>query len=311
LLPVVAFILVGVRPGMIAAGMSLLSLIVFTYMATAGYLEQWLIYPQSPLDLESWLTEIVPTGMVIVIIMLLLYSMNTWLMRNLYARQEALMRLKQVQSQLDDMQQTLEERVLQRTTMLEVRVKDLEELNNGDHVPRSILVSLSHEIRSNVNSVMGMTNLLLDTDLSDEQIACTHAIRTNSEALLTAVSKTLEFPEAGEGKDVTEEIGTDEYHFYLLELINTYLENTPILLNELKTAIESGNNSAVRSFAYDLEKSSGEFGATELIEKARELEVIGREQDLSGAAEKYEQIEEAYHEVQQTLEKRKASLLIN
>jgi signal transduction histidine kinase len=310
LLPVVAFVLVGVRPGMIAAGMSLFSLAVFTYLASERFLDRWLIYPESPLDLGSWLTEIVPTMMVIVIIMLLLYSLHGFLIKALTMRQEELMNLKQMRSQMDETQLTTGEQGLQGTTELEVRVKEPEVMKPGDQVPRNILLSLSHEIRTAMNTVMGMTSLLLDTELSEEQRECTKAIRVSGEALLSATSKMLDYPKGEEVWNETEAQRQDEYHVYLLELINAYLESTPHLIDGMRTAIALVDDASLRIFASDLEKSSGEFGATQLIELAREMEVMGSEEDMSRAAEKLGLIEQEYANVRQALEKKKTALII-
>ena len=130
LFSVVAFILVSVRSGMFAATMSLFTLIIFTYLATNGYLNRWLIYPRSPLDLTSWLTEIIPTAMILVILILLLAFFDRFQTGTLASRQVALYGLEQAKKSLEEYSQTLEKKVEERTSQLEERVRELGTLNS-------------------------------------------------------------------------------------------------------------------------------------------------------------------------------------
>jgi CheY-like chemotaxis protein len=68
------------------------------------------------------------------------------------------------------------------------------------HISAEQLASLSHEFRTPLNGVLGMSRLLEGTRLTAEQRAYAAAIRESGEHLLTLVNDVLDFAKLGAGK---------------------------------------------------------------------------------------------------------------
>jgi len=64
----------------------------------------------------------------------------------------------------------------------------------------AFLATMSHEVRTPMNAVIGMTSLLLDTNLTPEQQEFVGTIRQSGDALLTVINDILDFSKIEAGK---------------------------------------------------------------------------------------------------------------
>jgi HPt (histidine-containing phosphotransfer) domain-containing protein len=88
---------------------------------------------------------------------------------------------------------------------------------------------------------------------------------------------------------------------FMPELIDTFLEDAPNMLQELQRALDAGDTEAFRRTAHSLKSNCKTFGALALAERARELEYLGREDRLGDVGGKLEQLAIEYDQVASAL----------
>lgn len=103
--------------------------------------------------------------------------------------------------------------------------------------------------------------------------------------------------------DLMKNIGGDSN--LLQEVAGMFIEMSPNMLEDIKAALAAGDAQRLEKTAHTLKGTASNFGAQAVVDLAGDLELMGREDNLSGAGDKLAVLESELQAALQALSRLK------
>ncbi len=106
------------------------------------------------------------------------------------------------------------EDITQRKVAAEKTLHAIEAAESASRAKSEFLANMSHEVRTPINGIIGMTELALDTDLTEEQREYLETAKSSAESLLSMINQILNFSKVEAGK-----VTLDPIRFHLRDTV--------------------------------------------------------------------------------------------
>ncbi|WP_294962994.1 ATP-binding protein [Sulfurimonas sp.] len=145
-------------------------------------------------------------------------------------------KLDKSHKELKELNDSLEQKIHIRTNELEIAKKKAEDATK---IKSEFLANMSHEIKTPMNGILGMSHLVLKTDLNDKQKNYIQKIDNSAKILLGIINDVLDLSKIEAGKLTVEKVDFD-----LLEIIQNVIHVLEFKANEkdLKIVIDYNQN---------------------------------------------------------------------
>ena len=175
--------------------------------------------------------------------------------------------------------------ITERKKMFEALRRAKKKAEDATRSKSEFLANMSHEIRTPMNAVIGFTDMLLETELDDEQIDYVQTVKRSGEALVYLINDILDISKIEAGKMTLEEIDFDPelLTYDVCDLIRSKVEGKPVELlchidDEIPSYVE-GDPAKFRQVLVNLIGNATKFTSQGEIELSLKIEEEDEDED--------------------------------